>query len=271
MSLIFTCSSCGSKLRVMPEAAGKRAKCPKCGHVTELPAASSPPPATPKEISAEEAIHRRLTAIRAPAFSELFESKVVAMFPSHQLSGEQDGPFFIDVLVYPLEVEDVDGLVVVAVTNGMSDQRMAAGDDPDQLRRRELIQYLRECTPGHAKRLRDMAWIPLHDEFLLDSHHSIPWEWPAVEGTPWKNAFFLEPHFGPHQEFRLDLDGEEMGLLWHIPISDEERAFKKEHGSNALLDRMDQVDLPWLFEESNRPSMIAGKKPKGKEPPDKKK
>ena len=33
-----------------------------------------------------------------------------------------------------------------------------------------------------------MAWLPLHDGFLLDSHHTIAWQWPAVEGTPWKNA-----------------------------------------------------------------------------------
>ena len=264
MSLIFSCTACGAKLRVKPELAGKRAKCPKCGELIQLPTDSSPAPAEPQGISPEEAVHRRLTAIRAPAFGELFDSKPIAMFPSHQLGGEDDGPFFIDVLVYPLEVKAVEGPVVVAVTNGMSDQRMAEGDDDEQLRRRELVQYLRECTPGHAKRLRDMAWVPLHDEFLLDSHHSIAWEWPAVEGTPWKNAFFLEPFFDPHQEFRLDLDGEEMGLLWHIPISDEERAFKQEHGSDTLLDRMDKVKLPWLFEESNRPSLVPRGKARGK-------
>src|SRR5207244_5019967 len=60
-----------------------------------------------------------------------------------------------------------------------------------------------------------------------------------------------------------------MGLLWHIPISDEERAFKQEHGSNALLDRMDKVKLPWLFDESNRPSLVAEDKPRGKKPPGK--
>jgi hypothetical protein len=61
----------------------------------------------------------------------------------------------------------------LTVTNGMSDQRMVEGDHAEQSRRRELIQYLRACTPGHARRLRDMAWLPLYDGFLLDSHHSV--------------------------------------------------------------------------------------------------
>jgi hypothetical protein len=207
----------------------------------------------------EEANHRKWTAIRAPAYAELFDSKPLIVFPFHQLQGEDDGPFFIDVLAYALDVEGVDGPVFAVMTNGMSDQRMAEGD-PEQLRRRELIQYLRDCTPGHAKRLRDMAWLPLYDEFLLDSHHSVAWEWPAVTGTPWKNAFFLEPFFAPHREFGVEIDGDRMSLLWHIPISEEERAFKQQHGSDALLDRMDEVGLPWLFEESNRPSLVEGGK-----------
>jgi hypothetical protein len=43
---------------------------------------------------------------------------------------------------------------------------------------------------------------------------------------------------------------------WHIPISDEERAYKQEHGADALIDRMEVVDLPWVFDENNRPSLV---------------
>ena len=129
-----------------------------------------------RNMTPEEVRHRTLTGIRAPAFAELFGGKPVAVFPSIQFQGEDDGPFFIDVLVYTLEVDGEDGSVVAAVTNGMSDQRLAEGDDPEQPRRCELIQYLRSCTPGHAKRLRDMAWLPLYDDFLLNSHHSVSWE-----------------------------------------------------------------------------------------------
>jgi len=204
----------------------------------------------------EEAKHRQLTIVRAQAYAELFGRKPDAFFASHQLKGAADGTDFIDVFVYPMEMEGVDGPIYAAVTNGMSDQRMAEGDDPGQPRRRELIQYLRKCTPGYAKRLRDMAWLPLHDGFLLDSHHSIAWDWPAVEGTPWKNAFFLLPLITPHAKFTVEIEGEPMSFLWHIPISDEERAFKQQQGSGALLDRMQELQLPWIFDEANRPSLV---------------
>ena len=133
---------------------------------------------------------------------------------------------------------------------------MADAQDPGKWARRELVQYLRECTPGHARRLRDMAWLPLFDGFLLDSHHSVAWPYPAVEGTPWKHAFFLEPIVGAHRAFRFAVEGDEASLLWHIPISDEERAYKNEHGSNALLERMGAVKRPWVFDEGDRPPLV---------------
>jgi hypothetical protein len=47
-----------------------------------------------------------------------------------------------------------------------------------------------------------------------------------------------------------------VSFLWHIPISDQERAFKQELGADALLDRMGEARLPWIFEEANRPSLV---------------
>mgnify|MGYP001349783438 CR=1 FL=1 len=39
----LSCSSCGQRLRVPIEHAGKRAKCPKCGEVLQIPAADTAP------------------------------------------------------------------------------------------------------------------------------------------------------------------------------------------------------------------------------------
>ena len=204
----------------------------------------------------EEARHMEYTGVRAKAYGELFGDKPVAVFPSYKLRGESDGPYLIDVFVYSMNMEGDDRPIHAAVTNGMSDQRMVEGDSSDQPRRRELIQYFRECTGGHAKRLRDMAWLPLFDGFLLDTRHSVAWEWPAVPGSPWKNAFFLLPLPNPHQEFTFGIEGDQVSFLWHIPISNQERNFKQEHGADALLDRMEEVGLPWIFEEANRPSLV---------------
>ena len=204
----------------------------------------------------EETRHRECTVIRARAYGALFGGKPVAVFPAYKFRAESDGPYWIDVFVYEMQMEGDDRPIYAAVTNGMSDQRMAEGDSPDQPRRRELIQYFREFSEGHAKRLRDMAWLPLFDNFLLDTTHGFAWEWAAVAGTPWKNAFFLLPLPNPHQKFNFEIAGEPVSFLWHIPISDQEHAFKKEHGANALLDRMEQVGLPWIFDEANRPSLV---------------
>jgi hypothetical protein len=200
--------------------------------------------------------HMQLTAVRAQAYASLFGDNPFAVFAAQQLKEGAGGPPLIDVFVYTIEMERVDGPIYAAVTNGMSNQRVAEGDAPEQPRRRELIQYLRNCTLGHAKRLRDMAWLPLHDGFLLDTRHTVAWEWPAIAGTPWKSALFLLPLVNPHAEFSVDIEGEPVSFLWHIPISDEERAFKQEHGTDALLDRMQEVELPWIFDEANRPPLV---------------
>lgn len=113
-----------------------------------------------------------------------------------------------------------------------------------------------KCTEGHARRLNDMAWLPLFDGFYLDSHHKVAWPHPAVAGTPWKNAFSLLPLTRSHQEFVLEVEGDRASFLWHVPISDEERAYEQQHGAGALIDRMDAVGLPWVFDENNRPSLV---------------
>lgn len=198
--------------------------------------------------------HRTLTACRAKFYEELFGSGPTAVFPPHALFRKPDERFLIDIFVYTLATST--GEIEVAVTNGMSDQRLSEPDYPLEWHRRELIQYFPKCTEGHARRLHDMAWLPLFDEFYLDSHHSIAWEHPAVPGTPWKNAFFLLPLIKSHRNFVFEVEGDKVSFLWHIPISDEERAFKRENGTDALIDRMEAVDLPWVFDEKNRPAMV---------------
>jgi hypothetical protein len=184
----------------------------------------------------------------------LFGCKPSTVYPPTALFKKPDERFVIDIFVYPQETQCGD--IEVAVTNGMSDQRMAEAAYPTGWHRRELIQYFPKCTEGHARRLHDMAWLPLFDDFYLDSHHSIAWEHAAIAGTPWKNAFFLLPLIESHREFMLKVEGDKVPFLWHIPISDEERDFKRVQGAAALVDRMGAVELPWIFDESNRPSLL---------------
>jgi hypothetical protein len=192
--------------------------------------------------------------VRAKTYEDLFGCKPSTTFLPAALLKKPDERFLIDVFVYPQETQWGD--IEVAVTNGMSDQRMAEAAYATGWHRRELIQYFPKCTEGHARRLHDMAWLPLFDDFYLDSHHSIAWEHAAIAGTPWKNAFFLLPLIESHREFMLKVEGDKVPFLWHIPISDEERDFKRVQGAAALVDRMGAVELPWIFDESNRPALV---------------
>lgn len=197
--------------------------------------------------------YKKNTEFRVRTYEDFF-GPASSFFPHTLFSDSTTEEYRIDVFVYTLETKS--GSVEVAVTNGMSDHRMVEPEESAEFHRRELIQYLPKCTEAHARRLRDMAWLPLEDGFHLDTHHSVKWPLPAVEGTPWKNAFFLEPLHASHREFQFEIDGDPVSLLWHIPISDEERAFLLDHGSNDFIDRMDEVSLPWIFDENNRPSLV---------------
>jgi hypothetical protein len=198
--------------------------------------------------------HKTLTAVRSKAYAELFGGQPSRVLSPRTLFKKPDERFLIDIFVYTLTTNM--HAIEAAVTNGMSDQRMVDPDDPHRWCRRELVQYFPTCTEGHARRLHDMAWLPLFDGFLLDSHHTIAWEHPAVEGTPWKHAFFLAPIINSHRDFVLDIEGDPVTFLWHIPISDKERAYKQEKGANALIDRLEAANLPWVFDESSRPPLV---------------
>lgn len=214
-------------------------------------ASSTPEPDWP----AIQARHRERTTVRRPALEELFGGAVQSVVPDEELRIVEEDPAIVDVFIFEMATER-HGDIQIAVTNGLSDRRMVDPDDPSRWARRELIQYFPRCTRGHAKRLRDMAWAALEEPLFLDTCHTLAWHRAAVEGTPWTSAFFLEPLLRPHREFEMTVDGDPVTLLWHIPISEAEREFKVRHGADALIDRLQEVELPWIFDEANRPSLL---------------
>lgn len=171
---------------------------------------------------------KALTAVRTRAYGELFGCKPSAVFLPHALFKKPDERFHIDILMYTLETGSGD--IDVVVTNGMADQRLADPGHPHEWKRRELIQYLPKCTEGHTRRLHDMAGLPLFDGLYHDGRHSVAWDLPAVAGTTWKNAFFLLPLIKSHREFVFEVEQDKASFLWHVPISDEERACSSASG-----------------------------------------
>jgi hypothetical protein len=194
--------------------------------------------------------HLRLTPIRANAYEDLFGGKPERVFPYHQFAAA-DAPCLVDVFLYPLEVDGLDCDVFAAVTNGMSDLRMFDKNRPNIFRRRELIQYFRVCTEAYSRRLHDIAWLPHFDEFAIDVYDTISFPEPFERDL--QHSFFLRPNCSPHAEFEIEIDSDRMGLLWNIPLTDPELQYKQTCGVNALLDRMDEAKLPWLFDPATRP------------------
>jgi hypothetical protein len=185
--------------------------------------------------------------------------QAVGDFPLHRFAAA-DTPCLVDVFVYSLDVEGLDHPVLAAVTNGMSDLPMYLPEDPETPIRRELIQYFRECTEVFARRLHDCAWLPHFDNFALESEDTIPWPDKLVGDL--QASLFLPTVHQMHAEFSVEIDSDETSLLWHIPITAEELEYKNSRGIDALIDRMDKVGLPWLFDPNNRPSLLPQKKRK---------
>jgi hypothetical protein len=199
--------------------------------------------------------HLLLTEKRAKAFARLFGGKPDKVFPFHSFNDAPDA-YLIDVMVFRLDLPDFPGRVVAAVTNGMSDVIMRDGQTGEPSRC-ELIQYFHDCDPEHARRLYDLAWIPLFDGFALGPFQTMAMPDAVVPGSALNNALFMPPIITAHREFSLDIDGLPVQLLWHIPISDEELAYKKANGINALVKRMETVELPWILDEAERPDLLA--------------
>jgi hypothetical protein len=198
--------------------------------------------------------HIGLTKLRAVAYKELFGSKPEKIFPSHVFN-EADDAYLIDVLIFPLEIEEFSGRIVAAVTNGMSDHLMTDTITGEHSRC-ELIQYFHDCDYEHAQRLYDLAWMPLFDNFSLGEYQTIEMPDEVAEDSLLKNAFFMPPLLKPHRLFRFNIEGMPTRLLWHIPISDAELRYKKNHDANALIKLLQDVELPWIFDEVERPPLI---------------
>ena len=193
--------------------------------------------------------HRRLTRTRLRAFEKLFGGPPKTVFPHSEFASAKSR-FLIDVYVYL--IKHGNRRVEVAVTNGMSDRRLVDGRNRKVWARRELVQYFPRCTPEHAVRLFDMAWVPLFDRFLIDHGHTVAWDRPAVKETPWTNAFFLNPRIKAHRDFSVTVERDSVRLLWHVPISPIEREYKLQDGSEALEDRLTKSRVSWVFDESKR-------------------
>jgi hypothetical protein len=188
--------------------------------------------------------------LREAAYRELFEGDPIRVL-SHEAFGKPDGGGRIEVRVYELEVEGETERVQVAVTSGLSDYRMGQVEDGVARHyRREVIQYFGCCGAEELNRMHGVAWVALASGFALDFFQTVS----PLPGE-WSGSLFLPSLVTSHAEWTLPIEGEQVQLLWQVPLRQAELDLARERGVDAVLDRMEAVGLPWIFDAGNRPSL----------------
>jgi hypothetical protein len=187
--------------------------------------------------------------LRCAAYRELFGGDPVLVLPPSAFC-KIPGDVQVEVRVYEFTFGSSGNRVQAAVSSGMSDYVMTP--PKGERVRREVIQYFSSYRPEDLIRLHGFACVPIAAGFALDYFQTagpVPGEWPG--------ALFIPPLVRPHAEFKMQLDSDEVCLLWYVPLRQAEVDFKVNHGVDALLDRMQKVQLPWIFDSENRADLVS--------------
>jgi hypothetical protein len=141
------------------------------------------------------------------------------------------------------------------ITSGMSNERQAEPEDcaEHMSPRAEILMYAREPQGWMFNVLKGLAEMPFEDSTYLHWWHTVPNGMPMT-ATPslLTSYFFLPPYFEPEEFSNLELDGDRVDFLWMIPITEAEREFAMEHGSQALEKKFEEVDLSPVVDESRK-------------------
>lgn len=193
--------------------------------------------------------HLAYSQIRLKAYSATFGRSASKIYNFNELDPGEPG-LMIDVLVYPIAQPAPKGPVFALVTNGLSDFPIF---DPDEgvTERCELIQYFYAVTDADARRLYAVAQLAVLENINLEDHDTIALQAPDPFDRP--NSLFLRPLVKAHARLEFTIDGDTTILLWHVPISDDELEVKREHGAAALIQRMAETAMPWVYDGQREP------------------
>lgn len=136
------------------------------------------------------------------------------------------------------------------ITGGMSDMRQPGV--PEELSpRAEIMLYASQPTGWMFNVLKGLAEMPFDDDTFLHWRHTVPNGMPmTAKPSLLTNFFFLPPYFEPQGFDRLRIEGDRVNILWMIPITDEELAFKLENGGDALEELFVENRLPQVIDET---------------------
>jgi hypothetical protein len=120
-------------------------------------------------------------------------------------------------------------------------------------RRIELVLYVGEPRNEYGHLLHRLAHYSHRNATWLGYWHSLVGE-PIVPDSLLGPIVFLDPPFEPDNVLheRLIVEGDPVELLWVVPITEQELAYKVEHGIEALQERLAEDDVPAVFDPGRR-------------------
>lgn len=141
------------------------------------------------------------------------------------------------------------------ITSGMSNVRQLKPEDcaEHMSPRAEILMYVQKPQNWMFNVLKGLAEMPFEDNTYLHWWHTVPNGMPMTS-TPslLTSYFFLPPYFEPKGFTDLVLDGDRVDFLWMIPITEAERQYAMQHGSQALEKKFEEVNLSPFVDESRK-------------------
>jgi hypothetical protein len=122
--------------------------------------------------------------------------------------------------------------------------------------RTEILMYVSKPEGWMFSVLKGLAEMPFDDDTYLYWHHTVPNGMPMTARPSELTSFFFIPAYFEDEEFEaLRIDGEEIRFLTLIPITEAERAYAVQNGSEALESLMEENELDPVVDEE-RESLV---------------
>jgi hypothetical protein len=144
------------------------------------------------------------------------------------------------------------------ITSGMSNERQVEPKDCEEHMspRAEILMYVREPQSWMFSVLKGLAEMPFDDNTCLHWWHTVPNGMPmTAKPSLLTSYFFLPPYFEPSGFSEFELDGDRVDFLWMIPITEAERKYAVEYGSQELEKIFEDAELSPVVDES-RSSLV---------------
>jgi hypothetical protein len=144
------------------------------------------------------------------------------------------------------------------ITGGMSDRRQNVPADAGShiAPRAEILMYVRKPEHWMFAVLKGLAEMPFDDDTYLHWYHTVPNGKPmTARVSQLTSFFFLPPYFEEDGFDSLIVEGDRVHILMLLPITEAEREYAMQHGSQALEEVMSSSDFDPVVDEE-RSSLV---------------